>query len=60
MGPFISLGHALSTIQETVWIGLVRGVIVVIATAFTLVNMIILCQPAGMRGKSFFKGAHRA
>ena len=59
MGLFISSGRAPSTIQGTVWFGLVRGVIVVIATTFTLAITIILCQPASMRGKSFAKSAHR-
>ena len=60
MGPFISSEHAPITVQGTVWVGLVCGVIVVIATTFTMAILIILCQPASMRGKSFAKSAHRA
>ena len=52
MGPFTSSGRASSTIQGTVWVGLIRGVIVVIATTFTLAITIILFQPVSMRGKS--------
>ena len=60
IGPFISSVRAPSTIQGTVWVGLVRGVIVVIARTFTLAITIILYQPASTRGKSFAKSAHRA